>query len=455
MPHYPLPPRNTRLGFHYFPDNLHYQESDLRIWLPQLKSMGSSWVTLLASPERSIPEFFIQALIDQGVEPVIHYCIPIHSQTGYSEYRLSFEQYARWGVHYIALFDRPNLRASWTSAAWAQNDLVERFLDIYLPLAHLAHKAGIHPVFSPLEPGGDYWDLAFLRSALRAIIRRNDHEILDALAFSAYAWTGNRPVNWGAGGPERWPTARPYWTPPGAEDHRGFRIFDWYLAIMEAEIGERRPVLLLRAGARPGDQNNPGAPAVDAQTHAEVNLTISQAMNRTEDRPLRDESGVVLIDPIPAEVLCCNFWLLSAAESSPFHQHAWVTLEGVQLPAAQKLHQWWKGILFAQNTAPAAQHSIRRAVEKSGPAGDHPIEHYLLVPLYEWGINEWHLDSIRPFVQECHPTIGFSLEEARLARRVTVAGGSQDFPDEVLAALRKSGCIVDRLLPDGTVLATV
>ena len=66
----------------------------------------------------------------------------------------------------MVLFDRPNLRANWPAAAWAQSNLVERFLDVFQPLALAAVQAGLIPVFPPLEPGGDYWDTAFLRSCL-------------------------------------------------------------------------------------------------------------------------------------------------------------------------------------------------------------------------------------------------------------------------------------------------
>ena len=53
---------------------------------------------------------------------------------------------------------------------------------------------------------------------------------------------------------------------------------------------------------------------------------------------------------------------------------------------------------------------------------NYPIEHYLLLPLYDWGVVEWHLDAIRPYILRHQPTIGFNLAEAMLARHVTCAG---------------------------------
>jgi hypothetical protein len=85
---------------------------------------------------------------------------------------------------------------------------------------------------------------------------------------------------------------------------------------------------------------------------------------------------------------------------------------------------------------------------------NHPISHYLLLPIYGWGVPEWHLDAVRPFIKEFHPTIGFSLDEASHAVRVTVVGGVQAYSDQDLQPLIHAGCIVERITVDGTIVAT-
>ncbi len=47
-----------RLGFYYYPDTLHYRESDLCKWLPTLQDLGASWITLVTPVKRAIPETF-------------------------------------------------------------------------------------------------------------------------------------------------------------------------------------------------------------------------------------------------------------------------------------------------------------------------------------------------------------------------------------------------------------
>lgn len=78
-PH-PFESDRSRLGFHYFPDTVHYRESDLRTWLPELKKMGAAWLTLCAPPDRAIPEIFLRGLMRDGIEPILHFHLPLSHQ---------------------------------------------------------------------------------------------------------------------------------------------------------------------------------------------------------------------------------------------------------------------------------------------------------------------------------------------------------------------------------------
>ena len=443
----PSPLKNTRIGFHYFPDTYHYRESDLHTWLPELQAMGASWIVLQAPSERAIPEPFIQGLLGAQIEPIVHFRLPLDKELDQENLQLLFENYNRWGVHYAILFDRPNTRSAWPASSWAQSDLVERFLDIYLPLADRLVASGLYPVLPPLEPGGDYWDTAFLRATLNNMKRRSSAELLDRLVLSAYARAGNRPLNWGAGGPERWPGARPYTTPTGSQDQRGLRIFDWYLTLAQAELGQTLPIILMEAGSALGAQSEQDLPPVDRAAHMSRNLQIAQAMraNGAQSNPANQAGKaspfeVEKLEPVPAEVLACNFWLLGSEADSPHASQAWYQADGATLPVVASFRQW-----VAQQPkrlAPSRVWASKGAITPS-PAEDaadlqpHPISHYLLLPLYEWGIAEWHLDIIRNFVRKYHPTIGYSLEEAKLAEKVTVIGDPLIFNDETDLKIRR------------------
>lgn len=443
----------NRFGFHYFPDVFHYREHDLQAWLPKLESLRVGWLTLLAPSERAIPEYFITGLISSGIEPILHFHLPFNSRVHSIDLLTLFQSYSKWGVRYVALFDRPNLRSGWHPAVWTQSDLVERFLDLYLPIAEAGLRYGLTPVFPPLEPGGDYWDLAFFRGALNSMQKRVKPALLDTLAIGIYAWAGERPLDWGAGGLDRWPGARPYFTPPGVQDHLGFRIFDWYMDIAQQELGKIPQVLLLRAGIQEGgiawkEENGTGGLAVLQKMLAIANLAV-------------DESGAEIgIDPLPQQVYACNLWLLAVEDSDDSQSQAWFKPDGEPLPLvelirkarASKLAEVTKGQKLEETFVSEAKNSSSIAAD--GKVNYSPIEHYVLMPLYGWGSGEWDFRLLEPLLQNGHPTIGFSLLEARLAKRVSVVGGEQVFSEAVLTMLRESGCYVERLQEDGTVNAT-
>lgn len=451
---------SNRLGFHYFPDSLHYRVCDLQEWLPELSALGAAWLVLEAPLERAIPEFFLRGLLAAGIEPILHFRPPLDYSGSLSSdveaLRLLFKQYQRWGARYAILYDRPNSRRAWKSMAWAQADLVERFLDFYLPLAVAAQEEGLSPVFPPLEPGGDYWDLAFLRAALAGILRRRQSTLVESMVLSAYAWAGTRPLDWGAGGPERWPANRPYLTPPGSQDQVGFRIFDWYLPVARAETGQDHSILLLGAGSDPAGQSDPPA------STAARNLAIALLLAATDKAGLPTEPG--LLESIPAEVLACNFWLLGASGGSSAADNAWYREDGSQSPSVAALKQWGKQESkrsIENNEARAYLYTVEGIAKSLHVSGElqsfnsecsertiWPITHYVLLPRYAWGAADWDLERIQPLLQAGHATLGFSAAEATLAQRVTVVGNSQVIPDSVLEGLRAAGCQVDRLTPD-------
>ncbi len=406
-----------KVGFHYRVDADHYSDRDLGTWLPRIKELDASWVVLNAPASRAVPEGFIATLKMEGVEPVLHFQITPHQVPPLEEMVMFFENYSRWGVKYVILFDRPNRQAGWGPEAWAQSDLPERFLDGFLPLAEAAVAVGLVPVFPPLEPGGDYWDTIFLSGALDGIKRRASQPLQKRLILSAYAGLNSRPLSWGRGGPQSWPEAQPYITPENSQDQRGFRIAEWYLTISETILERKLPLLMLGIhGPAPQGADLPkilveGARLIARQT-------------------------VEGLDPLPEEVIGGAFWLLAADPGSDAEEAAWFTPEGAGKPVVE---------LFTHQEK-------AQPVEKS--VGHFRISHYLLLPSFEWGVADWYLNITRPFIKRHRPTVGFSLEEALQAERVTVVGGEEHFSEEQLNQLRGQGCLVRRVEGDGTKIAS-
>jgi len=411
----------NRIGFHYIPDTQHYRLSDLKTWLPELQTLRASWVVLQAPPDRAIPEDFLRGLLDAGIEPVLQFNLSPDRLPPLRDLFLLFRAYAKWGVRYLTLFVKPNLRSAWQTTNWAQTDLVERFLDIYLPLADNCLNAGLIPIFPPLEPGGDYWDTAFLRTALAGIKRRGYKHLLDKLVVGAIA-RADQPLNWGAGGPECWPRVRPYYTPEGEEDQCGFRIFDWYNAFIRSVLVEPRPIFLFEVGCSPQEGNA-------TEMHTRVNLSIAQLLSGKE---------VEGLEPIPAYVIGSAFWLLAAPYGDPRVAEAWYRSPADYRPIVEAL----------RNQTSNYRH------KKTPKTLPHIIEHYLLLPSYQGQISDFHLDLIRPIIKKYHPTIGFSIQEARQAKRVTIVGGPSSYPQTDINQLRHAGCIVQQINDHGIDIAS-
>ncbi len=434
-----LPP-DPRCGFHYYPDSLHYRESDLLTWLPELQSLGVSWLVLRSEFDRAIPEVFLRGVKQAGIQPIIQFQLSLEGMPALKEIGTLLEVYARWGARYALFFDRPNSRSSWPTSGWVQQDLVERFLDRFLPLANLALSTGLIPIFPPLEPGGSYWDTAFLRSALLAIQRRKKDNLLHSLVLSAYAWTAGHSLDWGSGGPLAWPQSRPYTSGLQNQDQRGFRIFDWYQSIAGSVLDQNVPIILLQAGL-PGDpeaaHNEALQTAGDLTTCKSIACLISG--ETAPDSVCLDQS----LAPLPPQVIACNFWYLGADPSTVLVPPAWFQADGKKHEFIHWLQEWRR------------ERQEKYDVEKSVPGkGEHPIRHYLLLPGFEWGVSDWYLEIIRPFVKKHLPAVGFSPTEAERAALVTVVGNPQNYPEDLLPRLKNAGCKVEQISGDGTKIAS-
>ena len=398
----------ARLGLHYYPDDLHYTQADLEGWLPVLQSLRARWLVMRGSVRRGIPEPFLRGLLEAGLEPIVH--LPACARpSDLSGLQMLLRSYANWGVRYVAVGDRVNMRSTWDSVDWAHGHLPDRFLDAWLPVLHAQRSAGLTPMLPPLEPGGDYWDLAFLGGILHALLRRGEQALLEQMAFGAYAWTHAHPLDWGLGGPARWPEARPYQTPEGTQDHRGLRLPEWYRAVIENETGLRRPILVLGGGVWPAESAGP--------------LDPDPAQSRTL-AVLR-----LLLDPAFCPgLIAFGFHLLAADADSPDAGRAWFA--GPESPSA---------------TAAAVLRAVALAEQAASAAPAKPIQHYLLLSSTPGASLDPSWSHVADFIARHRPALGFSPEEASHAARVTLAAQDDSACLALEDQLRAAGCVVERL----------
>lgn len=388
----------SRLGFHYYPDDSHYSEKDLEEWLPTLLRLSANWLVLPAGVDRSVPEPFLKGLIEAGIRPVVWIKGHVDEITA-DQLSPILTSYGEWGVRELVVFDRPNNRSSWSSNEWSRPGLVERFVDRMLPILQLERASGMNPVLPPLEPGGDYWDTAFLETALQSMLRRGHRSLIENLHLAIYARTFGKPLEWGYGGPKEWAANRPYNTPEDSQDQIGFRTFDWYSATTESVIGKSLPMIVVAGGPPSTAEDGDGEVA-----------SILRAVQTGQ---------------LPQSVLGFNFYLLSADPNGPDSSSAW----------------------FDSPTQPrAVVGSAKRLLDVGGLSDSSrstskTLSHFVLLPDGPMSEDTWSI--VKTLVKD--GVIGFSPEEALHADRVTILGDEAAVPPSVERQLVESGCSVTRV----------
>jgi hypothetical protein len=427
----PVPEFNSGLGYCYFPDDAHYRTLDLQSWLPELKALGASWITLLGSATRAIPETFVRGMLDADIEPIIQIPIPVSQPVDMAVLETLLSSYAHWGVRYIVVFDKPNTKANWNSGDWSQPDLVGRFVEMLLPVLQLEDRLGLVPVFPALQQGGDYWDTSFLDIALNHIKGSRAAAVLDRLVFAHYAFAYNRPPNWGAGGQTRWSQTQPYNAPPNSQDQRGFRSFEWYAEVISSRLGHPRPLLMVAGGAKLGDSTDPNFPAVDETWHATCNTEIMQAMSNRQ---------------LPDYLLNTAFYLICAPAGSDLEAVAWYHSDGSALSVVGAIKQQVSEAVQALADAEKVV-APKPAVKHGQASGSNqwPLYHYVLLPTFEWGVSSWHWGAVLEYVNRFRPACGFSIAEAAAAQYVTIVGNKQGVDSAAEQSLRDAGCVVERV----------
>ena len=450
-----IPFDGKRLGIHYFPDSDHYGKSDTKRWLPILKSLGVQWLSLKSPSERAIPEEFLAELQTAGIQPLIHMPLSLATAPSVDEIAPILAAYAQRGVRYISFFDRPNLRSSWPSIGWTQRNLVERFLEIFLPLAHSAIDNGLTPLFPPLEPGGDYWDTAFLRRALEELQSRGEGLLLEQMGLSAYSWSTGKELDWGLGGPEAWPASLPYSTPDSSQDQRGFRIFDWYNAIALATVGNEMPLFMIGAVEQ-----------IDMESKSESGR--KEVLEMAKQLAQTSTESEMNAQVVPDNIMAFNFWLLASTAGEAEEATAWFDEEGNAREIVADWQAWVQNSgSFTRTIYQSPKAEKRKREQLSEKVLDQPAAQkemqddssnksfgqYLLLPTYDWGASDLHFEAVKAFVLKHRPTVGYSVEEAKNASSVILVGGEEDFSQGTIKQLIQAGCQIDQIQGDGTTIA--
>lgn len=411
-----------KIGFTYFTSHEYQINRVANDWMKALKSIGSSVVILKSAFDRAVSEDTFLCAIGHNLAPIVHFTDELPLARKFNQTAFLLDIYAKWGVSHVIFGDKPNIKAAWQSAGWHYENIVDHYLDRFIPLANHAVRNNIIPVLSPLIPGGDYWDTAFIELVLSGLKRRHLDSILEQVMLASYGFTFNKPISWGNGGPERWSGTKPYKTPEGQEDQIGFHNFEWIQAAGERAIGKRLPIIILDAG-----HTGPTSSQTDLVTSIEYMKTIYELC--TPETGQNDATnGQALFDN---SVCWCTF-----------------SLDTVKAAIGDSLSVDGFKQIFSESGGKVSQLNSEVKNPKM-------ISHYLLLPAYGSGVSDAVLNKIRPLIKHFHPTIGFSIEEAMLAQKVSVYPDPVVFSEDILSQLRSSGTIVEILPDSGIDIATL
>lgn len=418
---YPRPAGDTGIGFHYDPAGGRPERQELARWLPRLRAMGTSWLVFRASLDEPVPEGFVRGLMDAGIEPVVLLDAGGVQPVEGLQLEYALRGYATAGLHYISIYPEPNVASHWPAVEWLQPGLVKRFADLLLPFLERAVDLGLFPLLSPLKPGGHYWDTAFLVGLVGEMLSRGRMVLFDRMGVAIENVAHNRPLDWGRGGPERWPQAGPYRVAEGYEDHQGFRLFEWYEQLLYPLLGGPLPLIAVASGPLLGSVEDGRFAVVDEAMHAERSLEMVRLL-RT------GELGEALFN--------LAFWTLTSDDDPS----AWVRSDGSLLTAAALLSETPKH--------PRVRRDGARGAWARGPAR-RPLHHYLLFPPTGVVGSHGYWEAAKPYIERFGPCCGFRPEEAQEAAYVTLVGDETEIGREVERYLRAAGCRVERVAGGG------
>ena len=343
----------------------------------------------------------------------------------------------------VQFFNRPNMRSSWNAEDWIKPGIVSRFVRRYADYATVCVREKVIPLFPLLEPGGDYWDLAFLQSSIKQIRKEFSESLLSNLVFTASAGLNRHPITWNENGPSAYPPAIPY--QEGQVDHRGFYLFRWYEEILKKEIGKSVPLLLMNAGLW-----DPGAGIFDVVTK-ESRQQYLNILNLLQDVSMKAENA------IPSYILSCCIYKLPTTESLsasvPNGSSAADNLFGKDtknndsrnLPFPRRVIEYVQKKLIGKVVGFGKKVGTNIATI-SNYAGQllqgGRLKEYFLLPEVNSLFTEDQLNTIRQYIKMHKCASGNDLNEALASKNVIMIDDQALYPAYMLRQLQDRGCAV-------------
>lgn len=310
---------------------------------------------------------------------------------------------------YIQIFNEPSSPHEWRDSTPKPRAFVARWCEH----ARRVAAAGGHPGLQILH-------VPELEAVLRELKATGAREVVERMWLCPHPYGANHPP------------AYPY-DGLNQRDHPGATLNDdpdtvlqflEFAPILDRELGLVPPFIAGECGWQYGNASDPRYPRIDDAHHAEYHAGLFDML-----RTNRLANGA----PLPDFVYAFCPWILYGPEADAWFSSA-TGIRQQTLDAVRALPPF-----------------VRRAPTPPAPAipppPRFPVRHLLL--LGAQGGDRWQrLVLARRFITRYNITLGFTVQEALLARRVTIVGDTSQVTLEVEAQLKQAGIRVERWLGD-------
>lgn len=397
----------------------------LERYVPALEQLHVTWCLV---PHRSEEDLgrAAYAVATRGMMPISRWLCTVDENV------LDFARYARLlrGMNlpaYVQIFNEPSNPHEWRDGVPKPRAFTARWCE---HAARVAAEDGF--------PGLQVLHVQELEAVLRELKTLNAQSVIDRMWFCPHPYGGNHPPDY------------PY-DERNQRDHPGATLNDdpdtvlqflEFAPVFERELGFVPPFIAGECGWQFGNATDPRYPKVDDAHHAAYHAALFEMM-RTNKLP----NGA----PLPDFVTAFCPWILYGAEAD-----AWFSsTTGVRqqtLNAVAAIPQFVRGEIVAP--APTAAAPAPHA--SAAPAGPPrpPLRHVLFFGAASR--EKWHrLVLTRKYAQRFNVALGFSMQDALHARRVTIVGDTGQVSLEEEAQLKRAGIRVERWLGDLSALEII
>lgn len=379
--------------------------------VPVLTQLRATWCLV---PHRSEEDLgrAAYAVATQGILPISRWLCTIDDNV------IDFVRFVRYLramnlPAYVQIFNEPSSPHEWRDNLPKPRAFVARWCE---HAARIADEGGF--------PGLQVLHVEELEAVLRELKALGAKQVIERMWFCPHPYGSNHPPDY------------PY-DDLNQRDHPGATLNDdpdtvlqflEFAPVFERELGFVPPFIAGECGWQYGNANDPRYPKIDDVHHARYHAALFE-MLRTQ----RLANGA----PLPDFVYAFCPWILYGPEAD-----AWLSsATGVRqktLDAIQALPPFVRGEPVGE---PAA------SPPPAPPPPRFPLRHYLLFGARHSA--QWHhLVLTRHYLARFNVAFGFSAQEAKRARCVTIVGDTSQVSLEDEAALKRAGIRVERWLGD-------